>query len=153
MTTSPIQALDALSVYMPIDRRYALARGERLPDRVTGTALYADLSGFTPLTEALAQALGMQRGAEEVARRLNLPIIALVDTNCDPDLVTYPIAGNDDAIRAVKLITNVIAETVIEVQTELGKEIPLPPQTAAVEPVPVVEAVPAVVAEPANPTV
>jgi small subunit ribosomal protein S2 len=37
------------------------------------------------------------------AQRLDIPIIAVVDTNCDPDFATYPIAGNDDAIRAVKL--------------------------------------------------
>ncbi len=47
------------------------------------------------------------------AKKLNIPIIALVDTNCDPDLVDYVIPGNDDAIRAVKLISNLIADAVI----------------------------------------
>jgi small subunit ribosomal protein S2 len=60
------------------------------------------------------------------AQRLDIPIIALVDTNCDPDQATYPIAGNDDAIRAVKLITNVIANTIAEAQAELGKKYPTP---------------------------
>jgi len=60
------------------------------------------------------------------ARRLDIPIIALVDTNCDPDEVTHPLAGNDDAIRAIKLITTVIAETVAEAQAELGRKAPLP---------------------------
>jgi small subunit ribosomal protein S2 len=60
------------------------------------------------------------------AKRLGIPIIALVDTNCDPDLATYPIAGNDDAIRAVKLITSVIANTIAEAQAELGKKYPAP---------------------------
>ncbi len=48
------------------------------------------------------------------ARKLNIPIIAITDTNCDPDVVDYVIPGNDDAIRAVKLIASVIADAVIE---------------------------------------
>jgi small subunit ribosomal protein S2 len=64
------------------------------------------------------------------AQRLGVPIIALVDTNCDPDHVTYPIAGNDDAIRSVKLITAVIADTIAEAQSELGKKYPAQPAGA-----------------------
>lgn len=63
--------MDALSAYIPIDRRHALARGAALPDHTSGAALFADISGFTPLTEALVQALGPQRGAEELTRWLN----------------------------------------------------------------------------------
>lgn len=48
------------------------------------------------------------------ARKLNIPIIAITDTNCDPDLIDYVIPGNDDAIRAIKLISSVIANAVIE---------------------------------------
>ena len=48
------------------------------------------------------------------ARRLDIPIVAIVDTNCDPDEVDYVIPGNDDAIRAVKLITSRIADAVLE---------------------------------------
>jgi small subunit ribosomal protein S2 len=48
------------------------------------------------------------------ARRLGIPIVAIVDTNCDPDEVDYVIPGNDDAIRAVKLLTNCMADAVIE---------------------------------------
>ena len=51
------------------------------------------------------------------ARKLNIPIVAVVDTNCDPDLVDYVIPGNDDAIRAVKLISGAMANAIIE-----GKE-------------------------------
>jgi len=50
------------------------------------------------------------------ARKLNIPIISMVDTNCDPDLIDYVIPSNDDAIRAVSLISNVIANAVIEAQ-------------------------------------
>jgi small subunit ribosomal protein S2 len=48
------------------------------------------------------------------ARRLTIPIIAIVDTNCDPDLVDYVIPGNDDAIRAIKLFLGKIADAIIE---------------------------------------
>ena len=52
------------------------------------------------------------------ARKLEIPIVAIVDTNCDPDEVDYIIPGNDDAIRAIKLISNKIADAVIEVKQE-----------------------------------
>ena len=55
------------------------------------------------------------------ARRLNIPVVAIVDTNADPDEVDYPIPGNDDAIRSIKLITSIIAEAVIA-----GREISKP---------------------------
>ncbi|HLH57511.1 MAG TPA: 30S ribosomal protein S2 [Streptosporangiaceae bacterium] len=48
------------------------------------------------------------------ARKLNIPVIAILDTNCDPDEVTYPIPGNDDAIRSVALLTRVIADAVAD---------------------------------------
>ena len=48
------------------------------------------------------------------ARKLNIPIVAITDTNCDPDLIDHVIPGNDDAIRAVKLIASVVADAVIE---------------------------------------
>ena len=48
------------------------------------------------------------------AMKLGLPIVAIVDTNCDPDEIDYVIPGNDDAIRAVKLIAGAIANAVIE---------------------------------------
>jgi small subunit ribosomal protein S2 len=52
-------------------------------------------------------------------RRLGIPIVAIVDTNCDPDVVDYVIPGNDDAIRAIKLISNKIADAVIEARPDL----------------------------------
>ena len=70
--------MDVLSPYLPIDRREAMARGADLPDRTTGAALFADVSGFTPLTEALAKDLGPKRGAEELTRQLNSIFDALI---------------------------------------------------------------------------
>jgi small subunit ribosomal protein S2 len=48
------------------------------------------------------------------AVRMGIPIVALVDTNCNPDVIDYPIPSNDDAIRAIKLITARIADVVLE---------------------------------------
>jgi DNA-binding response OmpR family regulator len=72
-------ASETVAVYIPMDRRQALAHGETLPDRTQGAALFADISGFTPLTEALARELGFQRGAEELTRQLNRVYTALID--------------------------------------------------------------------------
>jgi small subunit ribosomal protein S2 len=55
-----------------------------------------------------------ERIAVEEARKLGLPLVAIVDTNADPDLITVPIAGNDDAIRSVELITKAIADAIAE---------------------------------------
>jgi small subunit ribosomal protein S2 len=52
--------------------------------------------------------------AVEEARKLRIPIIGILDSNCDPDVVDYPIPGNDDAIRAVGLLTRVVADAVAE---------------------------------------
>lgn len=48
------------------------------------------------------------------ARILHIPVVAIIDTNCDPDIIDYPIPGNDDAIRAVKLLTETMANAVLE---------------------------------------
>ena len=55
-----------------------------------------------------------ERNAIAEARKLNIPIVAIVDTNCDPDEIDYVIPGNDDAIRAVKLISGAMASAVLE---------------------------------------
>jgi class 3 adenylate cyclase len=59
-----------LHTYLPQDRLRALARGEALPDRTSGAALFADISGFTALTEALQRSLGARRGGEELNKYL-----------------------------------------------------------------------------------
>lgn len=56
------------------------------------------------------------------ANKLNIPVIALTDTNCDPDGIDYLIPGNDDAIRSIKLISSLIADAVIEGKTRRGEE-------------------------------
>jgi len=65
----------------------------------------------------------METIAVQEAKKLGLPIIAITDTNCDPDMVDYIIPGNDDAIRSIKLITQRIADAVVE-GTQRRKEQP-----------------------------
>lgn len=55
-----------------------------------------------------------ERIAVAEARKLGIPLVGIVDTNCDPDEIDHVIPGNDDAIRAVKLITSVMADAVLE---------------------------------------
>ncbi|MGI8966376.1 MAG: 30S ribosomal protein S2, partial [Limisphaerales bacterium] len=59
-----------------------------------------------------------EHNAVAEARRLKIPIVAIVDTNCDPDLADYPIAGNDDAIRSVRLILSVLVQTITQARAE-----------------------------------
>jgi small subunit ribosomal protein S2 len=86
-----------------------------------------------------------EHNAVAEARRLKIPIVAIVDTNADPDLVDYPIAGNDDAIRSVKLLLHAVTEAIIKAKAEheakKSRKVNAP------------EAAPAVPAEPAPATV
>src|SRR5437773_11078180 len=59
-----------------------------------------------------------EHNAVAEARRLKIPVVAIVDTNCDPDLVTYPIAGNDDAIRSVRMILATVCQIVTQARAE-----------------------------------
>jgi len=102
-------SFDDPEAYIARDRRVALAAGVELPDRVFGAALFADISGFTPLTEALAAELGPERGAEELTANLNRifnAIIAELDRfggdviYFSGDAVTCWLDG-DDGLRAL----------------------------------------------------
>ncbi|NOX21194.1 MAG: 30S ribosomal protein S2 [Nitrospirae bacterium] len=67
------------------------------------------------------------------ARKLNIPIVAIVDTNCDPDLIDYVIPGNDDAIRAIKLITSKMADAILEGKEILNKTLAEAEEAAKIE--------------------
>ena len=62
-----------------------------------------------------------ERIAVAEARRLGIPVVAVVDTNCDPDEIDFPIPGNDDAIRAIRLITSRLVDAVLEGRGEAAK--------------------------------
>src|SRR5437764_4434298 len=59
-----------------------------------------------------------EHNAVAEGRRLKIPIVAIVDTNCDPDLVDHPIAANDDAIRSVRMILTVVVQTITQARAE-----------------------------------
>ena len=80
------------------------------------------LSGIRSLTRTPGLMFVVDAKKEKIAvaeaNKLGIPIISIVDTNADPDLITVPIAGNDDAIRSVELITKAIADTISEARRE-----------------------------------
>ncbi|MBS6511438.1 MAG: 30S ribosomal protein S2 [Clostridiales bacterium] len=80
--------------------------------------LEANLGGIRNLSEMPGALFIVDPRKEHIAvaeaRSLGIPIVAIVDTNCDPDEIDYPIPGNDDAIRAVKLIVSKMADAVLE---------------------------------------
>ncbi|WP_243343131.1 30S ribosomal protein S2 [Anaerococcus sp. AGMB09787] len=80
--------------------------------------LERNLGGIKEMEELPDVLFVVDPGEEEIAvheaKILGIPVIAIIDTNCDPDEVDLPIPGNDDAIRAVKLITSIIADAVVE---------------------------------------
>src|SRR6185503_14666868 len=85
--------------------------------------LFKNLDGVRGMLEKFPQAMFVvdikrEHNAIAEARRLKIPIIAIVDTNCDPDLVDYPIAGNDDAIRSVRMVLTTVAQTVMRARAE-----------------------------------
>jgi small subunit ribosomal protein S2 len=84
--------------------------------------LFKNLDGIRTM-DSLPDALFVvdikrEHNAVAEARRLKIPIVAIVDTNCDPDLVDFPIAGNDDAIRSVRLILTVLVQTITQARAE-----------------------------------
>ena len=72
-----------------------------------------------------------ERNAINEARKLNIPIVAIVDTNCDPDEIDYVIPGNDDAIRAIKLISGVMANAIQEGHQGQDAAVEAPAEEAA----------------------
>ena len=80
--------------------------------------LLKNLSGVIEMDRIPGMVFVIDSKKEETAileaKRLNIPIVALIDTNCDPDLITYPIPGNDDAIKSIRLISKFIADSVLD---------------------------------------
>ncbi|MFI5084663.1 MAG: 30S ribosomal protein S2 [Actinomycetales bacterium] len=82
------------------------------------TKLQTNLGGIRNLTKAPSLVWIVDTKKEHLAideaKKLNIPVVAILDTNCDPDEVDFPIPGNDDAIRSVNLLTRVVADAVAE---------------------------------------
>ena len=87
------------------------------------TALEKNLSGIKDMPRLPDAIFVIDSNNEQIAvaeaRRLGIPVVAIVDTNCDPDFVDYVIPGNDDALRAIRLFTSKISESAIEGQAAM----------------------------------
>lgn len=103
------------------DAWYGLPKKEIASLRLELEKLERNLGGVAEMKQLPSCIFVVDTKKEHIAvaeaRRLKIPIVAIVDTNCDPEEVDFVIPGNDDAIRAIKLITSVMANAVIE-----GKE-------------------------------
>ncbi len=95
------------------ERLMKLREREKLEKILSGIADMPRLPGALFVVD-----INREHIAVKEARRLGIPIIAMVDTNCDPDLVDFPIPANDDAVKSIDLITSVIARAVSEGQKE-----------------------------------
>lgn len=98
---------------------------QKLEDRISRLNRY--LGGIKEMTRIPAVIFIVDIGKEKIAvaeaRRMGVPIVALVDTDCDPSLVDYPIPGNDDAIRSIRLVTRKIADAVLEGFEQRGGQV------------------------------
>ena len=86
--------------------------------------LHRNLDGIKDMDKYPAAIVIVDVPREEIAvaeaRRLNIPIVAITDTNANPDLVNYPIAGNDDAIRSISVILEALNDAIIEGSMKAG---------------------------------
>ncbi len=113
-----VQKLEEIEAMMSDGRIENFSKKEQLEFSRTYEKLTANLGGIRKMTK-LPDAVFVVDTAEEdtavrEANKLGIPVIGIVDTNCDPNLVTYPIPGNDDAIRSISLFTRVVAESIEE---------------------------------------
>jgi small subunit ribosomal protein S2 len=94
-----------------------LKRKEKLVTVLTGIRGLRKLPSIVFVVDTIKEHIAI-----EEARRLKIPIGAIVDTNCDPDMIDYPIPGNDDAIKSVQLVTTAVADAVNSVSTHAKAE-------------------------------
>ncbi len=90
----------------------------RLEKNLGGIKEMKEIPGVVFIIDTRKEAIAVAE-----AKRMGIPIVAIVDTNSNPDGIEYPIPGNDDAIRAINLFTQIIANAVIEAENEVGLEI------------------------------
>jgi small subunit ribosomal protein S2 len=90
----------------------------KLQKNLGGIKEMKDLPGILFIIDTRKEAIAVAE-----AKRMGIPIVAVVDTNCNPDGIDYPIPGNDDAIRAITLFTQIIANAVVEADNEVGLRI------------------------------
>ena len=113
-----IQRLKELEQINFDDTSSGYTKKELLMMRREKEKLEAVLSGIRDMTKTPSVLWVIDTKKEQIAvdeaRKLGIPVVAILDTNCDPDEVEFPIPGNDDAIRAISLLTRVVADAVAE---------------------------------------
>jgi small subunit ribosomal protein S2 len=103
---------------LPKKERLVLAkRKEKLLTILTGIRTLRRTPAIIFVVDTIKEHIAIAEG-----RRLRIPIGAIVDTNCDPDIVDYPIPGNDDAIKSVQLITRAVSDAVLSVGDKVSAE-------------------------------
>lgn len=90
----------------------------KLEKNLGGIKDMTELPGILFIIDTRKEALAIAE-----AKRCGIPVVAVVDTNCDPTDITYPIPGNDDAIRAISLFVEIIANAVVDADNEVGIQI------------------------------
>ena len=104
-----MEANGQLAVYTKKEQAVLLQKKERLENFLGG------IKGLKKLPDAIFVVDPLEEhNAVAEARKLNIPVFALIDTNADPDLVDFPIPSNDDAVRSIKLMVGVIADAILE---------------------------------------
>ena len=104
-----MEANGQLAVYTKKEQAVLLQKKERLENFLGG------IKGMKKLPDAIFVVYPLEEhNAVAEARKLNIPVFALIDTNADPDLVDFPIPSNDDAVRSIKLMVSVIADAILE---------------------------------------
>ncbi|NQT69652.1 MAG: 30S ribosomal protein S2 [Desulfobacteraceae bacterium] len=130
-----IQNDESINLFPKKERLKLLKERMKLDNNLGGIRNMNGLPGAIFVVDPKNEAIAVREG-----RRLGIPIIAIVDTNCDPDEIDYIIPGNDDAIRAIRLITSRIAEACSagrqrleeKQQAEADKEVEVEPEITAV---------------------
>lgn len=99
------------------ERLFLTREKDKLKKVLEGVETMGRLPGALFIVDIKKEAIAVQE-----AHRLNIPVFAIVDTNCDPDVVDYLIPANDDAVKTVEIITNYMAEAVIEGDAKLKEK-------------------------------
>jgi small subunit ribosomal protein S2 len=131
-----IDKMKKLEAKLADPSQYGLKKKEILKMQKEIVKLQKHLSGIKDMRGVPGAVFVLDTRIEHIAvqeaNRLEIPVIAILDSNCNPDAITFPIPGNDDAIRSIKLITSRIADACIEgahlrTQREEAEFKPIPP--------------------------
>ena len=146
-----IQRMNELGEMVEMGSLEGMSKKEALVLRREYEKLHRNLGGLKDLKKLPEAIYILDTKKEEIAvreaRKLGIPIVAVLDTNCDPDDVDFGIPGNDDAIRSGSLLTRIVADAVIEGKSMRPAEGEKPPETPAAEQ-PKVETLPTAEAQP-----